>query len=217
MNLDNLKNTWESQSEALATSIEINQQLLVSIEVNQQMKILRHLKVARIVESIMFFIIIVLLWLYIVNDFTLSAPTISAMVLNVLAIIGFAGNIGQIALISEFDYSAPVKDLQQKMYSICAHKLQLTKLAILSAPLYMSYTFLGFDVLFSIDLYLLLSEQMVMFYLISSAVLMVITGWFLLQLTYQNINTPWVKWTIGFIVGEQLIDMAEFLNNAETA
>ncbi|MCJ8320751.1 MAG: hypothetical protein MJK12_14020 [Colwellia sp.] len=217
MNLDNLKNTWESQSEAVDTSIEINQPLLATIEVNQQMEKLRNLKIARIVESIVFFIIIVSLWQYIVNDFTLSAPTISAMVLNVFAIIGFAGNIGQIVLISQLDYAAPVKDLQQKMYSICSHKLQLTKLALLSAPLYMSYTFLGFDVLFSIDLYHHLSENMVMFYLVSSVALLVITGWFLLQLTYKNIDTAWVKWTIGYIVGEQLIDMAEFLHNADTA
>jgi len=81
----------------------------------------------------------------------------------------------------------------------------------------MAYTFLGFDVLFSVDLYQYLSEQMVMFYAISTAVLFLITAWILSKLTYKNIATPWVKKVIGYIVGEQLIDMAEFLNNAETA
>jgi len=217
MNLDNLKNTWDKQDEASNASIEINQPLLFSIGLNQQMEKLRNMKIARIAESVFFFIIIVSLWQYIVSDFTFSAPTISAMILNVFAIIGFAGNIGQLVLMSELDFSAPVKDLQRNMYNIFSHKLQVTRLVLLSVPLYMTYTFLGFDVLFSVDLYQYLSEQMVMFYAISTAILFVIAAWLLSQVTYKNITTPWVKKVIGYIVGEQLIDMAEFLNNAETA
>jgi hypothetical protein len=216
MNLEHLKNTWGKQDEALNASIEINQPLLFSINVNQQMEKLRNMKIARIAESVLFFVIIVSLWQYIVSDFTFSAPTISAMILNVFAIIGFAGNIGQIVLISRLDFTAPVKDLQRNMYSIFSHKLQITRLALLSVPLYMSYTFLGFDVLFSVDLYQYLSEQMVMFYVVTTVILFIIAAWALSKLTYKNITTPWVKWTVGYIIGEQLIDMAEFLNNAET-
>ena len=216
MNLENLKNIWEKQEEVSNASIEINQPLLFSIEVNQQMDKLRNMKIARIAESVFFFMIIVSLWQYIVSDFTFSAPTISAMILNVFAIIGFAGNIGQIVLISQFDFSAPVKNLQQNMYSIFSHKLQVARLVLLSVPLYMSYTFLGFDVLFSVDLYQYLSDDMRVFYAVSTAILFLISAWALSQLTYKNITTPWVKWTIGHIVGEQLIDMAEFLSNAET-
>lgn len=216
MNLDSLKHTWENQGETSSTSIEINQPLLFSIEVDQQTEKLRNMKISRIIESVFFFIIIVSLWQYIVSDFSFSAPTISAMILNVFAIIGFAANIGQIVLISQVDYSAPVKELQQKMYRVCSHKLQTTRLVLLSVAFYMSYTFLGFDVLFSVDLYQYLSEQMVMFYSVSTAVLFIMLAWFLSRLSYKNITTPWVKWTMGYIVGAQLIDMAEFLHNAET-
>ena len=216
MNLDELKSTWNKQDEALNASIDINQPLLVSIGVNQQMEKLRNMKTARIVESIFFFMIIVSLWQYIVSDFTFSAPIISAMILNVFAIVGLAGNIGQIVLMSQFDFSAPVKDLQRDMYNIFSHKLKLTRLVMLSVPFYMAYTFLGFDVLFSVDLFQHLSEQMIMFYALSTAALFVLAVWFMSQLSYQNITKPWVKWMISFIVGEELVDMAEFLNTAET-
>jgi hypothetical protein len=215
MNLDNLKNTWEKQEETVNASIEINQPLLFSIEANQQMDKVRNMKVARITESI--FCLMIVVSLYIVSDFSFSAPIISAMILNVFAMIGFAGNIGQLVLISQLDFSIPVKDLQRNMYNIFSHKLQTTRLVLLSAPLYMAYTFMGFDVLFSMDLYQHLSEDMVMFYGISSVILFMITAWALSKLTYKNITTPWVKLTIGYIIGEQLIDMAEFINNAETA
>ena len=217
MNLDNLKNTWEKQEETVNASIEINQPLLFSIEANQQMDKVRNMKIARITESIFCLMIVVSLWQYIVSDFSFSAPIISAMILNVFAMIGFAGNIGQLVLISQLDFSIPVKDLQRNMYNIFSHKLQTTRLILLSVPLYMAYTFMGFDVLFSMDLYQHLSEDMVMFYGISSVILFMITAWALSKLTYKNITTPWVKLTIGYIIGEQLIDMAEFINNAETA
>ena len=216
MNLDNLKHTWENQDEVSSTSVEISQPLLFSIKVNQQMKKMRNMVASRIIESAFFFIIIVSLWQYIVSDFSFSAPTISAMILNVFAIVGFAANIGQIVLISQLDYSAPVKELQQKMYSICSHRLQTTRLVLLSVSFYMSYTFLGFDVLFGVDLYQYLSEQMVMFYSLSTVILFIVIAWFLSRVSYKNITTPWVKWTMGYIVGAQLIDMAEFLHNAET-
>lgn len=138
------------------------------------------------------------------------------MILNVFVMIGFAGNIGQLVLISQLDFSLPVKDLQQNMYNIFSHKLQVTRLILLSVPLYMAYTFMGFDVLFSVDLYQHLSEEMVMFYVVSSVILFMITAWGLSKLTYKNITTPWVKLTIGYIIDEQLIEMAEFINNAET-
>ena len=217
MNIENLKGIWENQSKKVEPSNKTNQPLLASIEVTQQMQKLHNLKISRIVESVIFFFIIVSLWQYIVNDFTLSAPKVSAMILNVFAILGFAGNIGQIVFISEVDYSAPVKNIQQNLYSICFHRLQLTKLSLLSVPFYLSYLFFGFDALFGFDLYQQLSEQMVTFYAVSTAALFGITAWLLSKLTYKNIATPWVKWTMGFIVGERLLDMAEFLKDAETA
>jgi hypothetical protein len=174
------------------------------------------MKIARIVESVLFFIIIVSLWQYIVSDFTISAPIISAIILNLFAMIGLAGNIGQIVLISQFDFSAPVKDLQQNMCKILSHKLQVTRLVLLSIPLYMAYVFLSFDALFNVDLYQSLSETMVMFYIVSSAILFVVMAQLLSKLKHTNITTPWVKKAIAFIVGEQLIELAEFLNNAET-
>ena len=215
MNIDDLKNTWNNHSGDINASIEINQSLLASHQANQNMNKLQSLKWNRVAESVVFFMIILALWQYIVADFTFSAPTISAIVLNIFAIIGFASNIGQIVLISKFDYGAPIKDVQHDMYHICAHKLESTKLVLLSVPFYLAYVFLGFDVLFGVDFYSLLSDAMVSFYAVSSLVLLVATIWVYSQLSYKNINKPWVRWCLKFIVGDQLIEMAEFLKDVE--
>jgi len=216
MNIDDLKNTWNNQN-TTDSSIDINKPLMATIEVNQQMRKLDSMKWSRIFEGIVFFLIIIALWQYIVANFAMSAPVISAAILNVFAIVGLAGNIGQITLISQVDFAAPVKVLQQNMYRICSHNLQLTRLVLLSVPFYMTYMFLGFDVLFSVDLYQFISEDMVMFYGVSSAMMLAGTIWFVSKLSYKNIKTPWVKWTVAHIVGEPLIEMAQFISSAETA
>ncbi|WP_158967285.1 hypothetical protein [Paraglaciecola sp. L3A3] len=217
MNLDNFKNTWQQQNTDTAAAITINQTILADIKVNKQMKELTNMKWARIIESAAFFYIIVLLGQYIAKDFSLSASTISAFILTIFAIVGLAGNIGQIVLISKIDYAKPVSQLQKDIYSVCAHKLQLTKLLLMSVPFYMAYVFIGFDLLLGIDLFQHLELHMIWFYSLSSILLLVVTTLVLTKIHYQNIAVAWVKRTIQFIVGERLVNMAQFINSLESS
>ncbi|OKY25265.1 hypothetical protein [Thalassotalea sp. PP2-459] len=216
MNLDNVKAAWQQQNNDTGVAITINQTMLTDIKLNKQMQQLNNMKWMRIVESLAFFFIIVLLWQYIVTDFSLSAPKISAFVLNVFAIVGLAGNIGQIVLISQVDYSKPVSDLQKDIYSVCTHKLQLTKLLLMSVPFYMAYVFIGFDLLLGVDLFQHLEQHMIWFYSLSSTLLFFVTAYLLAKLDYKNISLTWVQKTIQFIVGERLVNMAQFINNIES-
>lgn len=214
MNLDNFKETWQQQNSDTA-AITINQTMLTDMKVNKQMKALNNMKWARIVESVAFFAIIVLLGQYIATDFSLSAPTISALVLNIFAIVGLAGNIGQIVLISKIDYAKPVGQLQKDIYRVCTHKLALTKLLLLSVPFYLAYVFIGFDVLMGIDLFHYLVPHMIWFYSLSSILILGGVAWVLTKLHYNNIEVPWVKNTVRFIVGERLVKLAQFINSIE--
>ncbi|NVK55112.1 MAG: hypothetical protein HWE26_05820 [Alteromonadaceae bacterium] len=216
MNLDDFRNTWQQQNNDSVAAITINQTMLTEMKVNKQMKALTNMKWARIIESAVFFCIIVVLGQYIGNDFSVSAAKISAVILSVFAIVGLAGNIGQIVLVSSVDYTKPVSELQKDMYRLCAHKLQLTKLLFMSVPFYMAYVFIGFDVILGVDLFEHLAPHMVWFYGVSSVVLFVATTWFLTKLNYNNINTSWVKNVIQFIVGARLVSMAQFINNLES-
>jgi hypothetical protein len=216
MNLDDFKNTWQQQNSDTGAAIEINQTMLTEMKVNKQIKALSSMKWSRIIESAAFFYIIVLLSQYIANDFSVSASMISAVVLNVFAIVGLAGNIGQIVLISKIDYSKPVSELQRDVYGVCSHKLEITKLLLMSVPFYLAYVFIGFDLLFGIDLLQHLEQHMIWFYSISSILLLVVTSRVLAKIHYNNIATSWVKNTIQFIVGERLVNMAQFINNLES-
>ena len=215
MNLDNFKETWQQQNSDTA-AITINQTMLTNMKVNKQVKALNNMKWARIIESVAFFAIVVLLGQYIATDFSLSAPTISAVVLTIFAIVGLAGNIGQIVLISKIDYAKPVSQLQKDIYRVCSHKLQLTKLLLMSVPFYLAYVFIGFDVLVGIDLFPHLEQHMIWIYSLSSLLLLAVTTTLLTKLHYDNIEISWVKNTIRVIVGERLVNMAQFINNIES-
>ncbi|MEJ2912921.1 hypothetical protein [Pseudoalteromonas sp. C12FD-1] len=216
MNLDNFKNTWQQQNNLNKSAITINQSQLSETKANKQIKELNTMKWARIIESAAFFFIIVLLGQYIAKNVSVSAPIISALILAIFAIIGLAGNIGQIVHIVNIDYAKPISQLQKDIYRLCSHKLQLTKLLFMSAPFYMAYVFIGFDVLFKIDLFALLEQHMVWFYSVSSLLLLITIGCVLAKLNYTNIATPWVKRTIELIVGERLVNMAQFINSIES-
>ncbi|MCF2946514.1 hypothetical protein L0668_00175 [Paraglaciecola aquimarina] len=215
MNLDNFKHTWQQQYSGTVEAIKIDQTMLTEMKVNKQTKELNNMKWARIIESVAFFCIIVLLGQYIATDFSLSASTISAFILNIFAIVGLAGNIGQIVLIAKIDYAKPVSQLQKDIYSICSHKLQLTKLLLMSVPFYLAYVFIGFDVLLGIDLLQHLELHMIWFYSLSSLLLLIGTTVVLAKLDYKNIERSWVKNTIQFIVGDRLVNMAQFINSIE--
>ena len=215
MNLDNFKNTWQQQHSDSVAAITINQTMLTEMKMNKQMKELNTMKLARIIESVAFFYLIFVLGQYIANDFSVSASTISAFILNIFAIIGLAGNIGQIVLISKVDYAKPVCELQKDIYRVCSYKLQFTKLLLMSVPFYMAYVFIGFDLLLEVDLFQHLETHMIWFYSLSSILLLVVTARLLLKLNYNNIARSWVKNTIQFIVGERLVNIAQFINNIE--
>lgn len=216
MNLDNIKNTWQQQNSVNESAITINQSLLSETKLNKQMKEINSMKWARIIESAAFFFIILLLGQYIAKNVSVSAPVISALILGVFAIVGLAGNIGQIVHIANVDYAKPISQVQKDIYRLCSHKLQLTKLLFMSAPFYMAYVFIGFDVLFEIDLFAHLEQHMVWFYSVSSLLLLIATGCVLAKLNYTNIKTPWVKRTVAFIVGERLVNMAQFINDIDS-
>ena len=217
MNLDDFKKTWQQQNSDTGAAIKINETMLTEMKINKQMKVLNNMKWTRIIESVVFFYIVVSLGQYIANNFSVSAPVISAFILNIFAIVGLAGNIGQIVLISNIDYSKPVSEVQKDIYSICTHKLQLTKLLFMSVPFYMAYVFIGFDVLFDIDLFQHIKQHMILFYSLSSMLLLAASAFLLAKLNYKNIAITWVKSTIGFIVGERLVNMAQFIDNIETS
>ena len=91
MNLEQMQSMWQAHSEKLDESMSLNNRLLKEMRVADQKNKLNKLVISRAIEGFLFIIITVFLWRYIVSSWSLTAPVLSAVLLNVFAIIGFIG------------------------------------------------------------------------------------------------------------------------------
>ncbi len=213
MNLEQLKDTWQGQSEQLQNGINVNEQKLKAEQTKDSLKPVMN---KRIVEAIFTLVIVILLWQYIVANFALTAPVVSAAILNVFAIINLAGNIGQIALIKQIDYAKPISEVQKQIFDIRQHNLVFTKLVALSLPFYGSYVFLGFDLLFGVDLYKGLDVGGIFALVLGGIAFLPAVIWFNRQLRFDNISTGWVSKMIESIGGQELLAAAKVMNTLHT-
>jgi hypothetical protein len=212
MNLDEFQATWVKQEKKLDDSIRLSKKWFKAANLDKSQNRMQSVLKWRIVETVVFFAIVVALWQIIANDFSVSAASISATTLLVFAIIGLAGSIGQIALIKQIDYSGPVKAVQEQIYAVRAHSLKIATLTLLSIPFYMAYIFLGFKLVFDVDLYAHIDQTYLIVNIIFRVSLIVPTAWFVSKLNTRNIKSEWVRLVARELGGRQLLVAAELLS-----
>lgn len=215
MDINEMKNIWASQNEKIDENIRLNKTLLNTLSTNKSESEMHRVALWAIAESVTFLVIIIALGSYISHHLTFTAPTLSALVLDIFAIIGFAGSIGQFVLIKLVDYSGGVRSVQKQIYAVREHRLKIGKLLLLSIPFYMAYVFLGFEVMLGIDIYEHFSSSIVSFYAVSSALMLPFAIWLYRKLSFSNMNVRWVRWLAEELGGRQLIVAADFLGDLD--
>lgn len=213
MNLEQMQSMWQEHSEKLDECISLNKNLLQEKKIESQKSDLNKLVATRTVEGLLFFAIVVLLWQYIASSWSFTAPVVSAFVLNIFAIVGLAGNIGQIALLSKVDFSKPVKETMTDLIAVRSHNLNVFKLIMLSIPFYMAYVFLGYDIVFGIDLFSLMSiETKIGFSVISiifSGLVLLLTN----KIKPENRDNKLIFWLYKEISGRRLTHLLDQFEN----
>ena len=213
MNIENTQTVWAKQNDLLNKAVNIDTSLLNKVQTKEAKSIMTNVIFARLIEAMMFLIVVCALWLYISNNLELSAPVISAAILNVFAIIGLAGSIGQIALVMQINYSLPVKQVQQQILKIKSHGLAVAKLIMLSIPLYMAYVFLGFELLANVDLYQLMPTETIWLFAVISAALYV-PVFYVIKVTGQQSKQPkWAEKLCHFIAGDEWLQMNAIIHS----
>ncbi len=215
MNIEELKSEWKVQDKKIEKYISLNKKLLTTIQSDKSRGFMRNFMVRRIFETIVFSIIVILLWFFIVNNPVFSAATISAALLNLFAIIGLIGSIGQIVLITKIDYADSIEVVQKQIFDIRSHALTIAKLVMSSIPFYMAYIFLGANIFFGIDLFLYGGSSFLLAQTIFSVVLIFPTVWLIRKLDIKNIKTKLDRAIINTIAGEQLQMAADVLVEIE--
>ncbi|MGQ8364436.1 hypothetical protein [Glaciecola sp. 1036] len=217
MNLEQMQSLWQDHSLKLEECISLNKRLLNEKQKEEQKSKLHNLVVSRTLEGALFFIICVALSKYIVSSWSLSAPVVSAVVLNVFAIVGLAGNIGQITLLNKIDFAKPIKQTLTDLIVVRSHNMQIFKLIMLSAPFYMAYVFLGYDIIYELDLYSLMSAETKIAFAVISLVFVVLVVVLITKLTPENRGNKIIDWLYREVSGEKLTHLLDEMENIDRA
>ena len=216
MNLEQMQSMWQAHSEKLDESMSLNNRLLKEMRVADQKNKLNKLVISRAIEGFLFIIITVFLWRYIVSSWSLTAPVLSAVLLNVFAIIGLAGSIGQIALLTKIDFAKPIKETLTDLIAVRSHSLSIFKLLMFSAPFYMAYVFLGYDMAFGVDLFSLMSVETKSAIAAISVVFGGLVALLISKLKPENRGNRLIDWLYREVAGERLTHLLDEINHLES-
>ncbi|WP_334050277.1 hypothetical protein [Alteromonas gracilis] len=209
MNLEQMQSMWQAHSEKLDESMSLNKKLLQKIQAEGNKSELNKLILTRAIEGIVFFCIVFSLGTYMASSWSLTAPVVSAFVLNVFAIAGLAGSIGQIALLSKIDFSKPMKETLNDLIAVRTHSLNVFKLLILSAPFYMAYVFLGYDLFFGVDLFSLMSADTAIRFSVVALIFGALVALLVHKLKPENRTNKLIAWLYQEISGRRLTHLLD--------
>ena len=209
MNLEQMQSMWQAHSEKLDESMSLNKKLLQKIQAEGNKSELNKLILTRAIEGIVFFCIVLSLGTYMASSWSLTAPVVSAFVLNVFAIVGLAGSIGQIAVLSKIDFSKPMKEILNDLIAVRTHSLNVFKLLILSAPFYMAYVFLGYDLFFGVDLFSLMSANTAIRFSVVGVIFGALAVLLVYKLKPENRTNKLIAWLYQEISGRRLTHLLD--------
>ena len=215
MNLDQMQSMWQAHSEKLDECMSLNQTLLQKIQAEGNKSELNKLILTRAIEGTVFFCIVLSLGSYVASSWGLTAPVVSAVVLNIFAIVGLAGSIGQIALLKKVDFSKSMKETLNDLIAVRTHSLNVFKLLILSAPFYMAYVFLGYDLFFGVDLFSLMSAETTIRFSVIALIFGLLAALLINKLKPENRDNKLIGWLYQEISGRRLTHLLDQFENME--
>jgi len=215
MNLDQMQSMWQAHSEKLDECMSLNKKLLQKIQAEGNKSELRNLILTRAIEGIVFFCIVLSLGGYMASSWSLTAPVVSAFVLNIFAVVGLAGSIGQVALLSKVDFSKPMKETLNDLIAVRTHSLNVFKLLILSAPFYMAYVFLGYELIFGVDLFSLMSVETTIRFSVIALIFGLLVALLINKLKPENRGNKIIGWLYQEISGRRLTHLLDQFENME--
>ncbi|MFC3092840.1 hypothetical protein DRW07_01310 [Alteromonas sediminis] len=215
MNLDQMQSMWQVHSERLNECMSLNKTLLHKIQSKGHKSELNKLIFTGAIEGFVFFCIVFSLGSYMALSWGLTAPVISAFVLNVFAIVGLAGSVGQIVLLSKIDFSKPIKETLNDLIAVRTHSLNVFKLLILSAPFYMAYVFLGYDLVFGVDLFTHMTNETKIVFAIVALLLGLLVVLLINKLKPENRGNKLIGWLYQEVSGRRLTHLLDQFENME--
>lgn len=215
MNLQEMQTIWQQHSEKLDECISLNKVLLEEKKVARQSSELNKLVLIAGIEGVLFFSIVVSLGNYMASSWAFTAPVVSAFILNIFAIVGLIASIGQIVLLKKIDFSKSVKETLSGLIAVRTHNLNTFKLIMLSAPFYMAYVFIGYDVFIGVDLFSLMPAGIKIMFFVFALLFAGLVAVLLIKLKPENRDNKIINWLYKEVAGHRLTHLLDEFENLQ--
>lgn len=223
MELDELKSIWQSNDEKLEKTLKINEQQIELIQTQKVASKLAPLYRQRLIECIFHVLAIMLLIAFIVKNWTEVPYALSAAGLLSFYITTLVNAIKQINLIKEMDYNNNLATMQSSLMILQTHIINFAKLSVLFIPTFLAYPVVISKVIKDFNIKLFGEFDIIQksngswwnMMIVVSAILIPLGIWFYKEVSYKNIDKPFVKRFIEKSSGKRLTKALEFLKELQ--
>ncbi|MCU0428253.1 MAG: hypothetical protein MUF71_21790 [Candidatus Kapabacteria bacterium] len=216
MELEEMKTVWKQFDTKLDSLLLLNEQHARALTLQKVKSSLHWYIVFRLIE-----IVIGLLAINFLADIALSASSVpsvvvSALILCAFTVLGVSGCVNQIYGASQIDYAASIPTLQKNLLRLESQTLVFTRFLLLLLPLYSAYLIVGAWWLMGIDIVQEGNSAWWLAQVIFAIACLPLIVWLWRKISYQNIETPWVKTVIRSIGGASLTRAMTLVHELET-
>lgn len=215
MELQELKNAWQSYDNKLEKSYKLNMHCLELIQVQKAKSKLKLLLLSRLVEIAMLIVVIWYLGSFLYVHLAEMQFAVSAAILMLFFIISLSNCIKQIVVIKEIDYSKSVTDVQRKLTLLRSHIVDYIRLIFLAIPTYPAYLIIACKVLGIFDIVSHFNHNWWISQILFSILLIPLCVWIYMKISYKNMDKKWVRYIIEKSAGNSVTKAMDFIKEIE--
>ncbi len=216
MEADELNKILAAYDQKLEKQLRLNETVIRAINFEKPKQHRQTILITRVLEIVCFSLLALFLGNYIANNWHASHLAISGIIVGVFTLIALAGSVGQVVLLKDIDFTKPIVNIRKKIEQVNTHSLLFIKLMFLSAPIWWAFVVVAADYFLNIDVYAQMDADFVLDYLMINSLLVIPLVWFLSKLSYKNLQTAWVKRTIGFFTSTKTMKALKSLQDIES-
>lgn len=214
MNENELKLLWQSATDKLESSLQVNKKNTDDIARLKAQNILTSMKPIKIFALVIGILWVTVLGIVLVNLFVYAYDKVSlfflysATIQVLLTAISVAVYIYQLVLINEIDFSGSVLSIQEKVSKLKISTLNVTRLLFLQLPVWT--TFYWNEKMFIAENWLLWILQGIVTILFT-----LVASWLFFNIKYENRNKKWFQWIFRGKEWQPILQSMELLNQID--
>lgn len=223
MELDELKSLWQTNDEKLEKSLRLNEQHIELIQTQKVASKLAPLYRKRLIECVFHVAAILLLIAFVITNRNETPYALSGLALLAFYTTTLVNAIQQINLIKNMDFNKDLATMQSSLVLLQTHIINYAKLAVLFIPSFLAYPVVISKVIKDYKIEFFSDFDIIQksngnwwtMMVVVSAVLIPLGIWFYREVSYRNIDKPYVKRFIEKSSGKRVSKALEFLKELQ--